>query len=87
MKLENNVTSSKIPANTTMFYHSTVDWCHICGKRSTMYRTADIWYPMNAEHPEYEKTKSKYIRICGACAYTIYRVTMNDIESEEDSDE
>ena len=43
--------------------HSTKDWCHLCGKRSTP--LLDIWYSKNAEnHP---KDSSKYIRICKNC--------------------
>ena len=42
--------------------HGIVDWCHLCGIRR---ETADVWYPVNAEH---DKMNAKYIRICAGCA-------------------
>jgi hypothetical protein len=43
--------------------HTDKDWCHICGRRED--KTADVWFPNNAEH---DNKTSKYIRICRSCA-------------------
>jgi len=49
--------------------HVSMDWCHLCGKRSTP--LADIWYPKNAEH---SGADSEYIRICISCGQLIVNV-------------
>ena len=46
--------------------HTTNDWCHLCGERST--GMADVWYPKNAEHND---ECAEYIRICRKCAFKI----------------
>jgi hypothetical protein len=44
--------------------HILVDWCHLCGKRSSP--SVDVWYMNNAEHPN-PNERTYYIRICKSC--------------------
>lgn len=53
-----------------IYLHDSVDWCHLCGKRSSP--LADIWYPENAEH---DRGNTKYVRICVPCGEKIATIT------------
>ncbi len=46
-----------------------VDWCHICGRRSS--GMVGIAYPTNAEHAD---GTEKYIRICGVCITRLHEL-------------
>lgn len=45
--------------------HDAMDWCHLCGIRST--GNADVFYSTNAEHDP-DVDESNYLRVCGSCA-------------------
>lgn len=60
------------------WHGDTMDWCHLCGVRSK--RTADVWYPRNAEHVLHgdaskEAMAGQYIRICSVCALAVHIAT------------
>lgn len=60
--------------------HRNLDWCHLCGKRTTP--LADIWYPENAEHDTYDGGLSEYIRICQACGLLIAEIAVGKTEKK-----